>query len=154
MSFSFQLHPPPPHTPPQSPFARKRLLDACMHTGRILLYQVIMTRLKNLYSDAPGGLMLSLLIWVQQSPPAGQKRRAVCAEHATLTSASFLKGNFSTLKTTIFIPTKCRNKLVLLLYLCLHVMQYSVRKHSPHIVLSPLCSFTKGTGRHERLNTS
>lgn len=56
------LIPAPPLPPPQSPFARKRLLDACMHTGRILLYQVIMTRLKNLYSDAPGGLMLSLLI--------------------------------------------------------------------------------------------
>lgn len=50
------------------PSAGKRTADACVHTGRILQSQFIMTRLKNTYSNAAGSLMQSSAIWLQHFP--------------------------------------------------------------------------------------
>lgn len=50
------------------PSAGKRTEDACVHTGRILQSQFVMTRLKNIYSNAAGSLMQSSAIWLQHFP--------------------------------------------------------------------------------------
>lgn len=79
-----------------TPPAGKRPADACVHTDRILQSKLVMTRLKNLYSNAPGSLMQPLVMWLQHSPLLERNissllERAAETEHRNLFHTSLNK---------------------------------------------------------------